>query len=112
MWSSPTTRMGPTKQRAAIVSNAHGDSTRLPTIAPMAREHDTQLIESVAVRRARMRATLLWGRHRRSRATSENLGRLAVGVVLAAVACAGCVGWAFVQHSLTSPVPAVSGPRR
>lgn len=79
----------------------------------MAREHDTQLIESVAVRRTRMRESLLWGRERRSRATSENLGRLALSMVLAAVACAGCVGWAFLQNMLAErashPAP-VSGP--
>lgn len=31
----------------------------------VARDYDTQLLESVAVRRARMREALLWGRTRR-----------------------------------------------
>ncbi len=66
----------------------------------MAREYDAQLLESVAVRRNRLRESLLWGRERRARATMDNLKRLAVSVVLAAVACAGCVGWSFLQDLL------------
>jgi hypothetical protein len=63
----------------------------------MVREYDVQLLESVAVRRARMREVLLWGRHRRQLATEDNLKRFAIGLVLAAVASAGCVGWAYLQ---------------
>lgn len=66
----------------------------------MAREYDAQLLESVAVRRNRLRESLLWGRERRARATMDNLKRLSVSVVLAAVACAGCVGWSFLQDLL------------
>lgn len=86
----------------------------LSSIAPMAREHDTQLIESVAVRRARLRESLLWGRERRTRATSENLTRLSISMVLAAVACAGCVGWSFLQDLLAereTETAAVTAPR-
>ena len=78
----------------------------------MAREYDTQLLESVAVRRNRLRESLLWGRERRARATMDNLKRLTVSVVLAAVACAGCVGWSFLQDLLAereqqqNPLPA------
>lgn len=66
----------------------------------MAREYDAQLLESVAVRRNRMRESLLWGRERRARATMDNIKRIGVSVVLAAVACAGCVGWSFLQDVL------------
>lgn len=66
----------------------------------MAREYDAQLLESVAVRRNRMRESLLWGRERRARATVDNVKRLGLSVVLAAVACAGCVGWSFLQDVL------------
>jgi type VI protein secretion system component VasF len=79
----------------------------------MVREYDAQLLESVAVRRNRMRESLLWGRDRRARATLDNLRRLTVGVVLAAVACAGCVGWSFVQHALAERAassPAIGPP--
>lgn len=85
----------------------------------MAREYDAQLLESVAVRRNRMRESLLWGRERRARATMDNVKRLVLSVVLAAVACAGCVGWSFLQSVLAeqqqqrqAPFSApVTGPR-
>lgn len=70
------------------------------SIGSMAREYDAQLLESVAVRRNRMRESLLWGRERRARATMDNIKRIGVSVVLAAVACAGCVGWSFLQDVL------------
>jgi hypothetical protein len=66
----------------------------------MSRDLDVQLLESVAVRRSRLREALVWGRERRMRATVDNLKRLGIGVVLAAVASAGCVGWSFVQDLL------------
>jgi hypothetical protein len=72
----------------------------LTSIEAMAREYDTALLESVAVRRGRLRESLLWGRERRARATMDNLKRLGLSVVLAAVACAGCVGWSFLQNVL------------
>ena len=63
----------------------------------MARELDVQLLESVAVRRGRLRDALIWGKERRVRSTVDNLKRLGIGVILAAIASAGCVGWSFVQ---------------
>lgn len=66
----------------------------------MAREYDSQLLESVAVRRRRLRDTLLWGGARQKQSTSDNVGRFVVSCVLAAVCCAGCVGWAFLHHVL------------
>ncbi|MEU6174622.1 hypothetical protein ABZ832_22250 [Streptantibioticus parmotrematis] len=66
----------------------------------MAREFDSQLLESVAVRRRRMRDALVYGASRSRRSTGENLGRAFGGVALAAVLCAGCVGWSFVSHHL------------
>ncbi|TVT61600.1 hypothetical protein FNH05_02740 [Amycolatopsis rhizosphaerae] len=66
----------------------------------MSREFDAQLLESVAVRRKRMRESLLWGRRRRARATGDNLKRLAVSFVLAAVACAGCVGASYLFNAV------------
>lgn len=66
----------------------------------MARDLDVQLLESVAVRRGRLREALIWGRDRRVRSTVDNAKRLGIGVILAAVAAAGCVGWSFVQDLL------------
>jgi hypothetical protein len=70
------------------------------SITPMSRELDTQLLESVAVRRARLRESLVWGRQRRVRSTVDNVKRLAIGVVVAAIVSAGCVGWSFLQNML------------
>ena len=66
----------------------------------MARDYDSQLLESVAVRRRRMRDALLFGTQRARRTADERLGKVFAGVVIAAVLCAGCVGWSFLQHTL------------
>jgi hypothetical protein len=72
------------------------------TLRPMARDHDRQLLESVAVRRARLRETLLWGRDRRRRAGVDNLKRFGTSLIVTAVLCAGCVGFSFVEKLITS----------
>ncbi|MDI5965540.1 hypothetical protein POF50_011440 [Streptomyces sp. SL13] len=66
----------------------------------MAREFDSQLLESVAVRRRRMRDALVFGGARSRRSVDENLGKVFGGIALTAVLCAGCVGWSFVSHRL------------
>ena len=66
----------------------------------MSRDLDAQLLESVAVRRRRLRDALLRGRLRTRRSVSDNLGRLLVGAGVAAVLCAGCVGWSFLSTAL------------
>ncbi|MGW7364325.1 hypothetical protein ACWGI8_13065 [Streptomyces sp. NPDC054841] len=66
----------------------------------MARDYDSQLLESVAVRRRRMRDALLFGAHRTRRTADERLGKVFAGIAIAAVLCAGCVGWSFLQHTL------------
>ncbi|WP_405716708.1 MULTISPECIES: hypothetical protein [unclassified Streptomyces] len=66
----------------------------------MARDYDSQLLESVAVRRRRMRDALLFGVQRARRTADERLGKVFAGIAIAAVLCAGCVGWSFVQNML------------
>ncbi|GAA0499504.1 MULTISPECIES: hypothetical protein [Streptomyces] len=66
----------------------------------MARDYDSQLLESVAVRRRRMRDALLFGAQRARRTADERLGKVFAGIAIAAVLCAGCVGWSFLQHTL------------
>ena len=67
----------------------------------MERDYDAQLLESVAVRRQRLADALLHGSLRaRRKASNNNLRRAAGGAVLAAVLCAGCVGWSFLQRQL------------
>lgn len=80
----------------------------------MARDYDSQLLESVAVRRRRLRDALLFGPQRTRRTLDEKLGKVFAGIAIAAVVCAGCVGWSFVsekligQNSANQPVPATS----
>ncbi|MCP9207054.1 hypothetical protein [Streptomyces cucumeris] len=66
----------------------------------MARDYDSQLLESVAVRRRRMRDALLFGALRVRRTADERIGKMFAGIAIAAVLCAGCVGWSFLQHTL------------
>ncbi|MDT3396805.1 hypothetical protein RKE29_09145 [Streptomyces sp. B1866] len=66
----------------------------------MARDYDSQLLESVAVRRRRLRDALLFGAQRARRTGDERLGKVFSGIAVAAVLCAGCVGWSFLQHTL------------
>ncbi|MGW4228017.1 hypothetical protein ACWEF9_01810 [Streptomyces sp. NPDC004980] len=66
----------------------------------MARDYDSQLLESVGVRRRRMRDALLFGAQRARRTADERLGKAFAGIAVAAVLCAGCVGWSFLQHTL------------
>jgi hypothetical protein len=66
----------------------------------MARDYDSQLLESVAVRRRRLRDALVFGTQRARRTADERLGKLFAGIAIAAVLCAGCIGWSFIQHAL------------
>ena len=66
----------------------------------MARDYDTQLLESVAVRRRRLRDALLYGSLAIRRSYEENLGKAMASVVVAAVLTGGCVGWSFIKHQI------------
>ena len=57
-------------------------------------------MEAVAVRRGRLRESLLWGRERRRRSAGDTLKLFVVSPVLAAVGCAGCVGRSFLEGLL------------
>ncbi|MFF9395872.1 hypothetical protein [Streptomyces griseoluteus] len=72
-----------------------------------AQDYDSQLLESVAVRRRRLRDAVLFGGQRQRRTVDERLGKVFAGVVIGAVLCAGCVGWSFVSHRV---LPATSSP--
>jgi len=83
-----------------------------------AQDYDSQLLESVSVRRRRIRDALLFGGQRGRRTVDERVGKVVAGVVIAAVLCAGCVGWSFVSHRLvgklggTVPTTAPAGGAR
>ncbi|XVQ12483.1 TNT domain-containing protein [Spirillospora sp. CA-255316] len=68
----------------------------------MARDYDTQLLESVAVRRRRLRDAVMFGPQRTRRTFDDSLTKIMVGLCVAAVLCAGTVGWSFLQSRLTT----------
>jgi hypothetical protein len=78
----------------------------------MSREYDTQLLESVSVRRNRLRSAFLLDGDRFRRSTNDNLVRTFVGAVVAAVVCAGCIGWSYVEdavrHGKPGSAPAIT----
>jgi hypothetical protein len=66
----------------------------------VSRDLDEQLLEQVGVRRRRLLDAVLWGRDRAQLAVPDNLTRFFVSVVVAALVCAGCVGWSFAKDAL------------
>lgn len=70
-----------------------------------AHDYDSQLLESVSVRRRRLRDALLFGAQRQRRSMDERWGKVFAGVVIAAVVCAGCVGWSFISHKVIGGRP-------
>jgi hypothetical protein len=74
-------------------------------VAVTAQDYDSQLLESVSVRRRRLRDALLFGAQRQRRSLDERVGKVFAGVVIAAVVCAGCVGWSFVSHKVIGKSP-------
>ncbi|MFF1469182.1 hypothetical protein [Streptomyces mirabilis] len=70
-----------------------------------AEDYDSQLLESVSVRRRRLRDAVLFGAQRQRRSVDERLGKVFAGIVVAAVLCAGCVGWSFVSHRVIGKSP-------
>lgn len=77
----------------------------------MVRDLDATLLESVRVRRRRLRDAFLRGTLRTRRVTSDNVRHLLIGIVLAGVGCAACAGISFVTahvgHSNSLRPPAV-----
>lgn len=63
----------------------------------MPADSDALLLESARVRRQRLRGAFLHGTLRERRTTKDNVRRFIGSTVLAALACAGCAGWSFVQ---------------
>ncbi|MET9271937.1 hypothetical protein [Kribbella sp. NPDC003557] len=63
-------------------------------------EYNHQVIESVSVRRQRLRDAMLFGGDRARHSLDEGVGKLFASVALAAVICAGCVGWSFIDREL------------
>jgi hypothetical protein len=66
----------------------------------MANDRDAVLLETVKTHRARLLAAFLFGDLDERRVVNDNTKRLIGSIVLAAVICAGCVGFAFVSNIL------------
>ncbi|MGL4340653.1 MAG: hypothetical protein ACRCSP_09590 [Rhodoglobus sp.] len=62
----------------------------------MSGNRDEILLESVNTHRARLTAAFLFGHMDERRVVNDNIKRLIGSIVLAAVACAVCVGVSFV----------------
>ncbi|MDR7293359.1 hypothetical protein [Pseudoglutamicibacter albus] len=60
--------------------------------------HDEQILESVAVRRQRLSLALLYGNDRRRRTFTSGIKHIVIGLIIAALICAGCVGFSFISN--------------
>ena len=63
-------------------------------------DRDLVLLETVKTHRARLVSAFLSGELPERRVINDNVRRLLGGIVLAAVVCAGCVGFSFVAGQL------------
>jgi hypothetical protein len=72
----------------------------------MANDRDAVLLETVKTHRARLLAAFLFGELEERRVVNDNRKRLIGSIVLAAVICAGCVGFAFVSNLLAEQAAA------
>ncbi len=68
----------------------------------MPNNRDAILLETVKTHRARLLAAFLFGEMAERRVANDNIRRVIGSVVLAAVACAACVGVGFVGNLLGS----------
>jgi hypothetical protein len=80
--------------------------------------YGTQVIESVAVRRRRLREAWLFGAERAKNTLNEQTGKVLASVMIGAVACAGCAGVSYFkssqakekQNQQPTPTATTSGP--
>ena len=63
-------------------------------------QRDTVLIEQARIQRMRLGAALVYGHIGERRTINDHMKRLTGSIVLAAVACAACVGVSFVSQLL------------
>jgi hypothetical protein len=68
----------------------------------MPNNRDAILLETVKTHRSRLLAAFLFGEMAERRIANDNVKRVIGSIVLAAVACAACVGVGFVGHLLAS----------
>jgi hypothetical protein len=66
----------------------------------MANDRDTVLLETVKTHRARLLSAFLFGELTERRLAGDNVKRVIGSIVLAAVVCAGCVGFSLITSIL------------
>lgn len=84
----------------------------------MSGSYGTQVIESVVVRRRRLREAWLFGAERAKNTLNEQTGKVLASVMIGAVACAGCAGVSYFQSAQAkekekqqpTPTQTTSGP--
>jgi hypothetical protein len=84
----------------------------------MSGNYGTQVIESVAVRRRRLREAWLFGAERAKNTLNEQTGRVFASIMIGAIACAGCAGYSYFKTSMAkekqnqqpTPTATTSGP--
>lgn len=64
-------------------------------------QRDTVLVDQARIQRMRLGAALLYGRIDERRTVNDHMRRLVGSLILAAVACAVCVGVSFVVQLLS-----------
>jgi cation transporter-like permease len=69
-------------------------------------QRDTVLIEQSKIQRMRLGSALLYGRLDERRTVNDYLRRLMASLIIAAVACAVCVGVSFVVQLLSDQAKA------
>jgi hypothetical protein len=66
----------------------------------MSSNYGTQVIESVAVRRRRLREAWLFGAERAKNTLNEQTGKVFASIMIGAIACAGCAGYSYFKTSM------------
>lgn len=73
-------------------------------------QRDTVLIEQAKIQRMRLGSALLYGHIDERRTVNDHAKRLMGSLILAAVACAACVGISFVMQLLANQQAAKPSP--
>lgn len=68
----------------------------------MSIDYDQQILESTAVRRARLTKSFLFGPERTRRHFDEGLKFLLISAVLGVIISAGCIGYSFIINLFAS----------
>lgn len=74
----------------------------------MPNDHDAILLETVKTHRARLLSAFIYGELSERRVANDNVRRLLGSIIVAAVACAGCLGFSIVSSLISSQARAAA----